>query len=56
MYFQNAVPRDLHVTTEPGPAMSHFAGIANDAGLYLGQGIVASAHTDYAFCLADVKS
>jgi hypothetical protein len=56
MYFQNAVPRDLHVTTELGPAMSHFAGIANDAGLYLGQDIVASAHTDYAFCLTDVKS
>jgi hypothetical protein len=53
----------------PGSAMSHFVVITNNAGLYLGENrlylgenrlylgenIVAPVHTDYAFCLEDVK-
>jgi hypothetical protein len=42
--------------------MSHFVVITNNAGLYLGENrlylgenIVAPVHTDYAFCLEDVK-
>jgi hypothetical protein len=40
----------------PGSAMSHFVVITNNAGLYLGENTVASLHTDYAFCLEDVKT
>jgi hypothetical protein len=54
MYFQSAVPQDLHVTNEAW--MSHFVVITNNAGLYLGENTVASLHTDYAFCLEDVKT